>query len=269
MLSNKIYSEELQWANYFVDSIVSFDDIPYHKSWNKIFDIIKKDKRLKKLIYDSLSKEIQNNKNIIIHPSPRYLFNAFNLTSLKKLKVIIIGQDPYFDHEIYNNKIVSQAMGLSFSVPIGIKIPSSLKNIYSNLKKFNHIKSQPEHGNLENWASQGCLLLNTSLTVIDGNKNKNCHQSLWSWFTDEIITYISTNKNNVIFVLWGAHALKKSNIINTDKHKLLISSHPSGLSAGNKLGEYPSFNSFDHFGEINKILKDWDKSLIDWNLSKE
>ena len=191
-----------------------------------------------------------------IYPYPDLLYYAFKLVEFNRVKVVFVGQDPYFNSE----KNIPQAMGLSFSIPLGITIPSSLKNIFQNMIKYDHLDSFPEHGNLEFLALQGCLFLNTALTVIDGQKN--IHSQLWEWFTDEIIQILSDELNNIVFVLWGAPALKKINLINTDKHHVIISSHPSGLSCDKPLKEYPAFNNKDHFGEINKYLKDHDKQEI-------
>jgi len=159
-----------------------------------------------------------------------------------------------------------QAMGLSFSVPYNFAIPSSLQNIYKNLQKYGHIRKIPNHGNLSFWATQGCLLLNTSLTVYEGADNKNCHQSIWTKFTDNIIKYISDTNDYVVFVLWGAHAMSKCKFIDLDKHDAIISSHPSGLSADKPLSNYSSFNTYDHFGQINKLLQKHNKKPIIWQL---
>jgi uracil-DNA glycosylase len=264
MLNIKQYSEIKSWSEKFPDGKICLKNINFHDSWKEMFDILFQDTRFTNRIEKEISEELQEEKNLIIHPKPEFVINAFLLTKLKKLKVVILGQDPYFDHEIHDNKLIPQAMGLSFSVPEGIKIPSYLRNIFSNLKKNKHIENIPEHGNLENWAKQGVLLLNTSLTVKDGTNNKNCHQFQLSWFTNEIIKYISKNKKNVIFVLWGSNALEKKDLIDENKHKIIISSHPSGLSANKKMKEYPAFNDVDHFGEINKILDEWEKTLINW-----
>ena len=131
-----------------------------------------------------------------MYPLPDLLFNAFHLTDLHKLSVVLIGQDPYFNCDEELN--CPEAMGLSFSIPIGIKIPSSLQNIFKNLLKFGHIDEIPKHGNLESLALQGCLMLNSSLSVLGGSEYKNCHQYVWKWFTDEIIKYISNRTKNVV-----------------------------------------------------------------------
>ena len=155
-------------------------------------------------------------------------------------------------------------MGLSFSVPIGIPIPSSLKNIYKNAIEYGHFFRYPDHGNLEFWAFQGVLLLNTALTVQKGHKNS--HSSIWSDFTNAIIEKISNKMNGIVFVLWGAPALTKLSLIDTKKHEILISSHPSGLSNNKQLGKYPAFSSIDQFGTINKLLKKCGKEEIVWQI---
>lgn len=155
-------------------------------------------------------------------------------------------------------------MGLSFSVPVGIPIPSSLKNIYKNAMDFGQFYRYPEHGNLEFWAFQGCLMLNTALTVQKGHKNS--HASIWNDFTDKIIKKLSDEKEGLVFVLWGAPALSKLSLIDTSKHNTVISSHPSGLSNNNKLGKYPSFSSIDQFGTINTFLKKSGKEEIIWQI---
>jgi uracil-DNA glycosylase len=257
------YSKEKSWKEKYPSNVVSLKKvIDVHKSWDVIFDKLLEDKRFKDIECE-LSKDLENEEEI--YPKPDYVFNAFKLTPLKKVKVVIIGQDPYFNSQVYKKKNVPEAMGLSFSVPHGVKVPSSLKNIYANLKKYGHMDEIPDHGNLESWAQQGCLMLNSSLTVKDGTKNKNCHQHLWQWFTDEIISYISTKKSNVVFVFWGRDAFLKSRLINIKKHITIVSSHPSGLSVNKPMGNYPPFASVDMFGTINKQLKEFEETEINWN----
>jgi len=215
-------------------------------TWWPLLKTLIDDHRYKNIVETLIDLTNKNNK---IYPYPELLYYAFKLTILDDLKVVILGQDPYFNSE--NN--IPQAMGLSFSVPVGLTIPSSLDNIYKNMVKFNHINKKPAHGNLEFLAAQGCLFLNTALTVLDGQKN--CHSQMWKWFTDDIIEKISEITNNIVFVLWGKPALDKLKLIDTSKHHIVISSHPSGLSCNKPLGTYPSFNDCDHFGEINKYLE--------------
>lgn len=254
MLSSKNYKYK-NWKEKIInqngDTILYYPDI--NTTWWPLFHSLIKDERYK-IIVDTL-KELAK-EDAKIYPYPELLYNAFKMTSLDDLKVVILGQDPYFNSE----KGIPQAMGLSFSVPDGIAIPSSLDNIYKNMLKFGHINKKPSHGNLEFLAMQGCLFLNTALTVLDGEKN--CHSQMWKWFTDEIIDSISKITTNIIFVLWGSPALEKLKLIETNKHEVIISSHPSGLSCNKPLRSYPSFNDCDHFGKINEILKKWNKPTI-------
>ena len=208
-------------------------------------------------------KNFLHDGNIKVFPYPDLVFNAFNLTPLDEVKVIIIGQDPYLNNEMEDNMIVPQAMGLSFSVPVGIKIPSSLKNIYKNLKKFGHIKTLPKHGNIESWAWQGVLLLNRALTVQAGHAKS--HISGWSHFTQKAVEYISSNCDHVVFLLWGSPAQSVEECIDTTKHNVIKSSHPSGLSANSICQGTPPFNNVDHFGKTNEYLISIGQDPIHWN----
>jgi uracil-DNA glycosylase len=261
LLTKEKYADEERWYDFY-NSGKSLDMIPFHSTWWQLFSILQKNPKFKKL-NDKLKDIVLKNKYLKIYPFPAYVFKAFMITSAKDLKVVFIGQDPYFNCESIDTKHVPQAMGLSFSVPHDIKIPSSLDNIYANLVKFKHIKEKPTSGNLWFWAYQGCLMLNTALTVEDGAKES--HMQLWQWFTDYVIEYISTYMDNVVFVLWGAHAYKKINLIDQDRHHVVISSHPSGLSANKPFQNYPAFMDKDHFGEINDYLKKKGKTYILWN----
>ena len=166
------------WIETFPDKKIDINKtISYFTrlKWKDLFDNLFSDKRMNELI-----KTLEDNIDENIFPYPSLLFNAFFLTDIYSLKVVFIGQDPYYMCDTENDVTVPQAMGLAFSVPYNMKIPMSLKNIYSNMKK-NNIKSKIyDNGNLEMWALQGCLMLNTSLTVIEGEKNKNCHKKIWN-----------------------------------------------------------------------------------------
>lgn len=247
------------WGETFKNNKVDLSKIEVHDSWK---DFFKKNKKIVKEVQELLTILLEKtNGEIKMFPYPGLVFNAFNLTPLDKVRVVILGQDPY--HGVHNNSI-PQAMGLSFSIPVGVKVPSSLENIYKNLKKFNHIKNIPTHGNLQNWAEQGCLMINTSLTVQKGHANS--HTDYWKDFSDALIKYISDKCDKLIFILWGRPALSKLNLIDTTKHQISASSHPSGLSCNNKLGQYKSFNDTDHFDVINKFLQKEYKETIIWEL---
>ena len=169
-LSKSTYKKFPSWGKKYPDGTVSLKTLEFDRSWKPMMKMLSADPKFE-ITEKELTKEINNDINVIIHPAPDFLFNAFKLTDLSKVKVVIIGQDPYFKNE----NGVHQAMGLSFSVATGLQIPDSLQNIYKNLLKYKHITKIPNHGNLEFWALQGCLMLNTSLTVLDGSDNKNCN----------------------------------------------------------------------------------------------
>lgn len=264
-ITKRIYSKYADWDEYFPDMQVNLKVLPYDVSWNDLFSKLLDDPRLK-LIENELNKTLEETGgkgHTTIYPLPNFVFNCFQKTKLSDVKVVILGQDPYFNNEDYKDRIVPQAHGLSFSVPKDFSIPPSLQNIFRNQKKFKWIDKTPDDGELVFWAKQGCLMMNTSLTVK--NAQPNCHAHLWKWFTDEVITYISNKVDHVVFVLWGGEAFKKINLIDLDKHEVLISSHPSGFSADKPFRNYPSFNEFDHFGKINQKLLEFKKQPILWS----
>ncbi|ARF08991.1 uracil-DNA glycosylase [Catovirus CTV1] len=264
LLSAKNYNQ-LSWSQRFTDYSVKIFDLPLSNEWKKfLFDDIRKN-----IDCENIDKQLSNllkssNGTMDIFPYPNLLFSAFNFTKYDDVKVVIVGQDPYFNFKNVDGKNIPEAMGLSFSIPIEIPIPSSLNNIFNNALQYKHFIKKPNHGNLEFWAYQGCLMLNTALTVQKGEKNS--HSNMWKKFTDAIIKKLSDNKKNLVFVLWGAPALKKLSLIDTTKHEVLTSSHPSGLSYNKSLGKYPAFNSIDQFGKINSLLKKNGIKEIIWQL---
>ncbi|XP_054823504.1 LOW QUALITY PROTEIN: uracil-DNA glycosylase, mitochondrial [Prosopis cineraria] len=185
-----------------------------------------------------------------IYPPCHMIFNALNSTPFDKVKAVILGQDPYHGP--------GQAMGLSFSVPVGVKVPSSLVNIFKELKQDLGC-SVPTHGNLEKWTAQGVLLLNAVLTVRKHQANSHAKKG-WEQFTDAVIKTISQKKEGVVFLLWGNSAQEKSRLIDTTKHHILKAAHPSGLSANR------GFFGCRHFSKTNQLLEQMGIPPIDWQL---
>lgn len=205
---------------------------------------------LNKDYFQELSNTVKNEYiKYSCYPEIKNIFDSLNLCSFSKLKVVIIGQDPYHQP--------NQANGMSFSVNKNVKVPPSLKNIFKELQDDLN-KSIPKNGDLTYLANQGVLLLNSCLSVRDSSPGS--HYNLgWETFTDSIISYISENKNNIVFLLWGNKSILKSNLIDNSKHLLLNSGHPSPLSDnrgywfGNK-----------HFSKTNTYLIAKSKDQINW-----
>lgn len=215
------------------------------ESWEKMIEAERRKKYFQS-IEQFLDTEISSGK--IIYPKQEDIFAAFNTTPLGNLKVVILGQDPY--HGAW------QAHGLSFSVQAGIKIPPSLRNMYKEIQN-EYPDYTPESGDLAHWAEQWVLLLNSILTVEA--KHPASHAKIW-WadFTDTVLQKISDSQEWIIFVLWWAFAQNKKTLINTDKHFILESSHPSPFSA------YRGFLGNGHFRKINEMLKKQGKEEIQW-----
>lgn len=188
-----------------------------------------------------------------IYPSMYDIFNAFKLTPFSKVKVVILGQDPYHGE--------GQAMGLSFSVPKNKELPPSLKNIYKELKD-DLGANPPDSGDLTAWAKQGVLLLNTVLTVRAGMANSHAGKG-WEILTDDVIKKISGDRKNVVFILWGNNARSKKSLIDKSKHLILESAHPSPLSA------YNGFFNSKPFSKTNTYLSARGIEPIDWSKSSD
>ncbi len=220
-------------------------NVKIDQSWKDILKHI----FVKDYFNDLVSKVKDEYKNETVYPKGQKIFNAFNLCPFDKLKVVILGQDPYHGE--------NQANGLCFSVNKGILLPPSLKNIYKELKSnFNDFSYSD--GDLSHWASSGVLLLNSILTVRKGLPGS--HQNLgWERFTDEIIKIISNKKRNIVFILWGSFAKSKIQLIENKKNHLILSStHPSPFSA------YNGFFGNNHFKKTNEYLNRNDLSEINW-----
>lgn len=216
-----------------------------HPSWKTILN-----EEISKPYFKALEKEITKEyKSNTCYPKQEDIFTAFNLTPLDEVKVVIIGQDPYHG--------IGQANGLCFSVNPDIAPPPSLINIFKEISKDLGVPF-PKNGDLSNWAKQGVLLLNATLTVRAHEAGSHQKKG-WEIFTDEVIKSISKEKENVIFLLWGGFAKKKAKLIDEKNHHILTSGHPSPLSAnrgywfGNK-----------HFSQTNKILEELGEVKIEW-----
>lgn len=194
-----------------------------------------------------LVQEKQAGKTIF--PPGPLIFNAFEHTPFDRVKVVILGQDPYHNP--------GEGMGLSFSVPHGVRVPPSLVNIYKEINRDLGLPI-PKHGDLTRWADQGVLMLNAMLTV-EGGKPASHQKIGWQTFTDAVIKKISDEKTGVVFLLWGKFAQGKKLLIDQSKHHVLESAHPSPL-AGN------AFQGCGHFSRVNEILQQQGLSPIDWQL---
>ena len=222
--------------------------IKIDKSWGKLLSEEFNSEYFKSLI--SFVKE--DYSKTTCYPKGSLVFNAFDICPINNLKVVIIGQDPYHGP--------GQANGLSFSVNKGIPHPPSLINIFKEIEADLGHKYENNNGDLSKWAKQGVMLLNATLTVKEALPGSHQNKG-WEIFTDKVIEIISNETNNTVFLLWGSFAKKKRKLIDSSKHKILESGHPSPLSAnrgywfGNK-----------HFSECNKYLESIKKNKIDWSL---
>jgi uracil-DNA glycosylase len=193
--------------------------------------------------------ESERSAGKIIYPPKKDVFNAFNITKLDKVKVVILGQDPYHGP--------NQAHGLSFSVLPGVKTPPSLANMYKELATDISGFVIPKHGFLESWAEQGVMLLNTVLTVEQAKAHSHAKIG-WEQFTSVVIQQLSDHCDGLVFLLWGSHAQKKGLVIDKHKHHVLNAPHPSPLSA------YRGFFGCKHFSQTNDLLKQQGKNPINW-----
>jgi uracil-DNA glycosylase len=220
---------------------VTIDDTWYYALQNEF----------KKDYWHSLTEVVRKlYKTKTVYPEPKNMFNAFDSTPFDRVKVVIIGQDPYHGD--------GQAHGLSFSVQENTKIPPSLRNIYKELHSDLDLPI-PDTGNLQSWADQGVLMLNTVLTVEANNANS--HKDLgWEIFTKAAIEAISRELKNVVFILWGKQAQSLSSILNDKNHYILSSAHPSPLSAHN------GFFGCKHFSKANDYLSKQGKDPINWSI---
>ncbi len=222
--------------------------IQLEKSWKEVLA-----KEFEKDYMNSLRYFLQKEQSEgrVIYPPNKSIFNAFEHTPFDKVKVVILGQDPYHG--------ANQAHGLSFSVQKGIGIPPSLQNIFKELQKEFPGYNYPIHGDLTKWADQGVLLLNATLTV-QLNTAGSHQKKGWELFTDRAIKELSDKKNGIIFLLWGKYAQVKAELIDETKHYILKAAHPSPFSAHN------GFFGCNHFAKVNELLEKDGQKPIDWQI---
>jgi uracil-DNA glycosylase len=219
-----------------------------HSSWMNVLSVEFQQDYFKNLMEFITSEK---NKGKLIFPSSADIYNAFNLTPLSKVKVVILGQDPYHGD--------GQAHGLSFSVKDDIKLPPSLKNMFKELEDDIDAFQLPTSGNLSKWAAQGVLLLNAILTV-EAHKAASHQKQGWEQFTDNVIKLVSKECEHVVFLLWGKYAEQKERLIDEQKHLILKAAHPSPFSA------YRGFFGCKHFSKVNEYLNSEGRTAIDWVL---
>ncbi|MCZ8501757.1 MULTISPECIES: uracil-DNA glycosylase [Vibrio] len=218
------------------------------KTWESIIN----DEREKAYFQSVLAfVEQQRNSGKTVYPPQEQVFSAFDMTPFESVRVVILGQDPYHG--------ANQAHGLAFSVLPGVKIPPSLRNMYKELAQDIEGFEIPSHGYLDTWASQGVLMLNTVLTVEEAKAHSHAKCG-WETFTDTIIAELNQRSEPIIFLLWGAHAQKKGQAIDADKHHVLVAPHPSPLSARR------GFFGCQHFSMTNELLSSINQQPIDWTL---
>lgn len=224
-------------------------DVKIASGWKKSLENEFKEAYFKELV-DFL--KLEKSTNQVIYPPGSLIFNAFNLTDLPKVKVVIIGQDPYHGP--------NQAHGLSFSVQQGITAPPSLVNIYKEIQNDLGVINQKTKGDLTYWAKQGVLLLNTTLTVRANQPNSHAHIG-WHRFTDKVIQILNEKCNHLVFLLWGNFAKEKGAHIDQKKHCVLKAAHPSPFSVDK------GFNGCKHFSKTNEYLVKHGKIPIDWMIN--
>lgn len=215
-------------------------------------DVIGQEKLLPYFIETIETVKQEREQGVVVYPPADEVFSAFSSTEFSDVKVVIIGQDPYHGP--------NQAHGLCFSVKPGIKPPPSLANMYKELVQDIEGFEIPNHGYLQSWAEQGVLLLNTVLTVREGQAHS--HKKLgWEQFTDAVIDKLNTHRDGLVFLLWGSHAQKKAKNIDRSRHHVLTAPHPSPLSA------HRGFFGSRPFSQANQILLEQQQQPINWKLA--
>ena len=220
-------------------------EVKIEEGWKKVLQ-----KEFDKKYFEDLVEFVKSEyQKSTVYPPARFIFNAFNLTPFDKVKVVVLGQDPYHG--------LNQANGLAFSVNDNVVIPPSLVNIYKEIESDLGVKTKNKNGNLENWAKQGVLMLNATLTVKSGQAGSHQNKG-WEKFTDAVVKILSEQKENLVFILWGSYAQKKGSVIDEEKHLIIKSVHPSPLSV------YGGFFGSKPFSQTNSYLIFSGKDPIEW-----
>jgi uracil-DNA glycosylase len=220
-------------------------EVKIEESWKKVLQ-----KEFDKKYFEDLITFVKSEyQKSTVYPPARFIFNAFDLTPFNKVKVVILGQDPYHGEK--------QANGLAFSVNDNISTPPSLLNIYKEIESDLGVKTKNKNGNLENWAKQGVLMLNATLTVRANQAGSHQNKG-WEELTDAVVRILSEQKENLVFILWGSYAQKKGSVIDENKHLVIKSAHPSPLSA------YAGFFNSKPFSQTNSYLIFSGKDPIEW-----
>lgn len=218
------------------------------ESWKAVLEAEFEKEYMKKL--RSFLQKQQEQKRLI-YPGNNLIFNAFSHTPFDQVKVVIIGQDPYHG--------ANQAHGLSFSAQKGVPIPPSLQNIFKELQAEYKDFQFPKHGDLSSWADQGVLLLNATLTVEASKAGSHQNQG-WEQFTNQVIHVLSEQRKGIVFLLWGKFAQAKAELIDHNKHQVLMAAHPSPFSA------YNGFFGCNHFIKTNEYLENNGVEGVDWKV---
>jgi len=220
-------------------------EVKIEESWKKVLQ-----KEFDEKYFESLIEFVKSEyQKSTVYPPAKFIFNAFNLTPFAKVKVVILGQDPYHGP--------NQANGLAFSVNDNIPTPPSLVNIYKEIESDLGVKTKNKNGNLENWARQGVLMLNATLTVKAAQAGSHQNKG-WEKFTDAVVKILSEQQENLVFILWGSYAQKKGSVIDESKHLVIRSVHPSPLSA------YGGFFGSKPFSQTNSYLIFTGSEPIEW-----
>jgi uracil-DNA glycosylase len=219
--------------------------VDIHPSWKKVLA-----EEFSKLYFEDLERFLkQEYDSHVVYPEGKHIFRAFDRCSFDGVKVVILGQDPYHGD--------GQANGLCFSVNDGVRLPPSLKNIFKEVASDLQV-SEPTDGNLDRWAHRGILLLNATLTVRAASAGSHRKKG-WELFTDAVVKAVSDKKEGVVFLLWGKYAQDKGGVIDSTRHHILTSPHPSPFSA------HTGFFGNKHFSATNEYLQQCGKGIIDWS----